>query len=134
MGRLNVDFIEYFSAATYRHLNMHSSEKIKVYMLPSEDGIFAIEKGRKEQLKSIDFKIKNHGVISFFKLLMSQNSKCSSLLSPEFISGLIWAIDPTQDYAQIEELTVKEESISYVFHIEIDGYSDESIILNVTEA
>lgn len=134
MSKLTVSFVEYFSAAAYRHLNMHFSEKIKVYMLPSEDGEFSINKLGKEKSKYIDFQIEKNGKIFRCKLLISQNSKCNSLLTPEFINGLIWAIDPTQDYAPMENLAVKEESVSYVFHIEVYGYSDESIILNMIEA
>lgn len=133
MEKLTVDFIEYFSAATYRHLSMHFNEKIKVYMLPSEDGVFAINKMEKEEAKNIDFQIKTIGKVFRFKILVSHNSKCISLLSSEFINGLIWAIDPSQDFTELDYLAVSKESISHVLNLEIDGYSDEFLILNVID-
>lgn len=134
MSKLTVNFIEYFAAAAYRHLSMHSVEKIKVYILPSEDGAFVIEKEKKEKLKGISFKIEKLGMTSSFKLLMTQNSKCDSLLSSEFINSLIWAVDPVQDYIEMPALELDKESSTFLFHIEIEGFPDECIFLNMIES
>lgn len=131
---LNVDISTYVNAAIFRHLRMFGKLNCNVYMLPVQETLWLTKDVDLSKFLAIDFSIELQYKIYEFKLLVKQDSQCKSLLTPEFANNIIWALDPEQDYKEMETL-LSPSSYNYVYEIETDdGKQSEVIYLNINRA
>ncbi len=124
---LNVDISTYVNAAIFRHLTMFGKLKCKVYLLPVQETLYLIKEVDLNNLLSFDFSVELQTNKYEFKVMIDQDSKCRSLLTPEFANNIIWALDDAQDYKERRN-QLNPLSYNYIYEIEIEGEKKSEIL------
>lgn len=130
----NVDISTYVNAAIFRHLTMFQHLKCNVCMLPVHETDDLSKEVNLSELDSLDFSIELQENVYEFKLMIERNSKCKSLLTPEFANNIIWSLDGEQDYKEMKSV-ISLDSYNYVYQVVMnDEKYSEVIYLNIHRA